>query len=350
MVGPDWRIGAWTFFSIPAGTAGWGCLILFGAPDDGADAIRLVIVMIGAVIAVLTMAFYLCTACTDPGIVFRHLAPTPRPQQQQQQQQQQLGGGARSAEMASAGAGTPVPTGGAGFGTGGATVAVAAGAGEKEGKAVAGWSSEDIEAQQMLDILTEDYRDGVLSRTEAAAAPALAAADTEASAAGAVYSGNGNSGNGEALAGLHPEECAAAADSGSSAVADMRNVPPRDGDESSQGTLSPPPRPALATVQQQQQQQQVGAGFVVGGGRGGGGDAATVCGRCQIERPPGAVHCIRCGVCVQKLDHHCPFMGQCVGRKTLVPFYLFVVSVWSLIIYVLLAVAYLVVAVIASGL
>lgn len=37
-------------------------------------------------------------------------------------------------------------------------------------------------------------------------------------------------------------------------------------------------------------------------------------------------------------------------RKTLVPFYLFVVSVWSLIVYVLLAVAYLVVAVIASGL
>lgn len=38
------------------------------------------------------------------------------------------------------------------------------------------------------------------------------------------------------------------------------------------------------------------------------------------------------------------------SRKTLVPFYLFVVSVWSLIVYVLLAVAYLVVAVIASGL
>lgn len=95
------------------GTVGWGCLILFGAPDDGADAIRLVIVMVGLVIALLTMVFYLFTACTDPGIVFRHLAATPplgvvEQQRQQQDQhrrpQQQWGsyggfGGIRGAEM-----------------------------------------------------------------------------------------------------------------------------------------------------------------------------------------------------------------------------------------------------------
>lgn len=74
MVGPDWRVGLWTFLSIPAGTAAWACLILFGAPDDGGDTIRQVVVVIGAVIALITMGTYLSTACTDPGIVFKHEA------------------------------------------------------------------------------------------------------------------------------------------------------------------------------------------------------------------------------------------------------------------------------------
>jgi len=30
------------------------------------------------------------------------------------------------------------------------------------------------------------------------------------------------------------------------------------------------------------------------------------CGRCQIMRPRDASHCHDCGVCVKKLDHHCP--------------------------------------------
>lgn len=53
---------------------------------------------------------------------------------------------------------------------------------------------------QILDILTDDYREGVKSHEVATVAAA-----------------------GE---GLPPEDCAAAADAGSNAVADMRNVPP----------------------------------------------------------------------------------------------------------------------------
>eukprot|EP01032_Pedospumella_encystans_P019357 gene19357-22007_t len=30
------------------------------------------------------------------------------------------------------------------------------------------------------------------------------------------------------------------------------------------------------------------------------------CGRCQLLRPRDASHCHDCGVCVKKLDHHCP--------------------------------------------
>lgn len=38
------------------------------------------------------------------------------------------------------------------------------------------------------------------------------------------------------------------------------------------------------------------------------------------------------------------------NRKTLCTFYAFIIAVWVLVIYVLLAVAYLVIAVVASGL
>lgn len=54
--------------------AGWACLIIFGAPNDGDDEVRHIIVIVGAVIAFISMASYLSTACTDPGIVFKHMA------------------------------------------------------------------------------------------------------------------------------------------------------------------------------------------------------------------------------------------------------------------------------------
>lgn len=30
------------------------------------------------------------------------------------------------------------------------------------------------------------------------------------------------------------------------------------------------------------------------------------CGICHIDRPRTASHCFECGMCVDKLDHHCP--------------------------------------------
>lgn len=52
--------------------------MILGAPNDGGDSIRGVIVAIGVVLAVIAMVLYLLTACTDPGIVFKHLAqPAP---------------------------------------------------------------------------------------------------------------------------------------------------------------------------------------------------------------------------------------------------------------------------------
>ncbi|CAM9224757.1 unnamed protein product [Scytosiphon promiscuus] len=293
MVGPHWRIGVWTFLSIPAGTGAWGCLILFGAPDDGADTVRQFVVIIGAAIALVTMAFYLCTACTDPGIVFRHTAPPVTAGLPGQQQRR--GGGA--VEVRGFWVGPRFPSGTTYVGAGARTqgkgydgATVVPGAAEEAKKVAGGWGTEDVEAQQILDILTEEYNQGASSE---AAVPA--------------------------------DQCVAAAEAGSGAVVDMRNVAPPEG----------PP-----TVTPTQGRAVVMRGV----------STTNFCGHTDLGLPPGAIHCTQCGVCVVKLDHHCPFMGQCVGRKTLFPFYLFVVSVWSLIVYVLLAVGYLVVAVVYHGL
>ncbi|XP_061522707.1 palmitoyltransferase ZDHHC23-B isoform X2 [Phycodurus eques] len=38
------------------------------------------------------------------------------------------------------------------------------------------------------------------------------------------------------------------------------------------------------------------------------------CSVCQVVRPPRAGHCRICGVCVLRLDHHCVWIDNCVGR------------------------------------
>lgn len=39
------------------------------------------------------------------------------------------------------------------------------------------------------------------------------------------------------------------------------------------------------------------------------------CSTCLIFRPPRASHCNECGNCVEVLDHHCGFMGTCIGKR-----------------------------------
>eukprot|EP00968_Pinguiococcus_pyrenoidosus_P001605 scaffold70_cov242-Pinguiococcus_pyrenoidosus.AAC.10 len=49
----------------------------------------------------------------------------------------------------------------------------------------------------------------------------------------------------------------------------------------------------------------------------------VMCDICQLPRPKGAQHCYDCNVCVEDLDHHCPWTGKCIGKRTIVLFRVF---------------------------
>lgn len=64
-------------------------------------------------------------------------------------------------------------------------------------------------------------------------------------------------------------------------------------------------------------------------------DTASLCPECEVVRSYRSKHCAACGRCVERYDHHCPWIDNCVGVGNHAVFYVFVLLLFFNVIFCL---------------
>ena len=60
-----------------------------------------------------------------------------------------------------------------------------------------------------------------------------------------------------------------------------------------------------------------------------------ICRKCNIliDKSLKIIHCDICNICCEFYDHHCPWIGKCIGKNNVLTFKLFIFSNFVFIIY-----------------
>lgn len=58
------------------------------------------------------------------------------------------------------------------------------------------------------------------------------------------------------------------------------------------------------------------------------------CSTCSIMRPSRSTHCYDCNNCVERFDHHCPWIGNCAGKRNYKYFFIFLILLNTLTVFI----------------